>query len=77
MEKKRYLLIEEKNGERQTVYGIAIMVEASANTAIEINRVSDITCNKGALEELIRCCNSLELSQIHLDEVIEDFLLNV
>lgn len=76
MKKKYYALIEEVNREQQIVYGIVILEEKSPNNAIELSRFSNVTCDKDALETLIRSCNSLELSTIHLNEVIEDFLLN-
>ena len=76
MKKKYYVLVEETNQEQQTVYGVAIFEKKSQNNAIELSRVSNITCDKSALEALVCCCNSLNLSPIHLDEVIEDFLLN-
>ena len=36
--------------------------------------IKDITTNKEALKSLIEKCNRLELSEIHIYDVIEDFL---
>ena len=75
MKKIRYGLIEEKHGDGRTVYGIAVLIDDFQNGKIEMNRIGDITCNREALEALVGDCNSLHLSPIHLNEVIEDFLL--
>ncbi|MBQ9805396.1 MAG: hypothetical protein IJW49_02650 [Clostridia bacterium] len=75
MKKTRYILIEETNGE-QPVYGLAILKEDLSKNATELYRVGNITCNKADMEALVLRCNFLGLSPIHLDEVIDDFLLN-
>ena len=75
MKKMRYILIEKSNRVQPT-YGMALLEETLPNTVIELYRVENITCNKGEMEALIYYCNFLGLSPIHLDEVIEDFLLN-
>lgn len=38
--------------------------------------IKDISTDKQRIEALIELCNSLELSPIHLDDVIEDFLVD-
>ena len=76
MNKKWYTVVEQTNEELQAVYGIAIFEEDQNAIVSELDRIDNVTCNKIALEQLVCRCNSLNLSPIHLDEVIEDFLLD-
>lgn len=39
--------------------------------------LEDIACHNEELAELIRLCNTLSLSPIHLSDVVEDFLLTL
>lgn len=55
---------------RYTAYGIAVSDEEGKT----LRKVHDITCDRAALEELVRLCNELSLSLCHLDDVIEDLL---
>lgn len=56
-------------------YGIAAYADADEDgTATIVASVRDITANRQALAELVSLCNSLELSTIHLMDVVEDFL---
>ena len=56
-------------------YGIVAYANAEEdNTATIVASVHDVTSDKKALSELVALCNRLELSLIHLDDVIEDFL---
>ena len=64
--------IYELQGEHRVSYGIAVY--DAENTATVLDHISDITEDYERLSELIRTCNSLELSPIHLNEVVEDFL---
>ena len=54
-------------------YGIAI-VEHLEPVATITRTVSNLSCNRLAVMKLVNLCNHLELSPIHLDDVIEDFL---
>ncbi len=69
-----YEMIEEINGlgdSRRISYGIA----AYAGTeTVMVSSIHDITSDKQKLADLIGKCNRLELSLIHLADVIEDFL---
>lgn len=59
----------------RTSYGIAAYAYANQDgTATIVASVHDITANKEALLELVSMCNRLELSTIHLNDVVEDFL---
>lgn len=60
---------------RRTSYGIAVYDNAEEDgTATILEAVHDITSDKQSLSELVDLCNRLELSTIHLYDVIEDFL---
>lgn len=61
-----------KRSERIT-YGIAAYAEDKQTC---ITKLHDITSDKKALAELVSLCNRLQLSPIHLHDVIEDFLTN-
>ena len=59
----------------RTSYGIAAYADSEADgTATIVASVHDVTDNKQALVELVSLCNRLELSTIHLMDVVEDFL---
>ena len=56
-------------------YGIAAYADAEEDgTATIVAFAHDVTSNKQALAELVSLCNRLELSAIHLNDVVEDFL---
>lgn len=61
-----------KRSERIT-YGIAAYAEDKQTC---ITKLHDITSDKNALAELVSLCNRLQLSPIHLHDVVEDFLAN-
>ena len=71
MTEDRYLY----NGEMRTAYGIAIETGTETDIAMDdISSVEDITADRQRLAELVRLCNLMQLSPIHLEEVIMDFL---
>lgn len=56
-------------------YGLAAYAPAEPNdTATVICAVHDITADRCALDALMQKCNELELSPIHLFDVVEDFI---
>ena len=56
-------------------YGIAAYADAEEEgTATIVASVHDVTTDKQALDELVSLCNRLELSTVHLMDVVEDFL---
>ena len=56
-------------------YGIAAYADSAEDgTATVVASVHDVTSNKQALDELVSLCNRLELSTVHLMDVVEDFL---
>ena len=57
-------------------YGIAY-VECNENATIVIETISDITSDKESIEKLVNLCNELQLSVIQLQDVVEDYLLQV
>ena len=73
MSKITYVLMEDRycNGMRpKAFYGIQI---CDASDKI-VATVWDISADRERLSELVQKCNLLELSPIHLYDVIEDFL---
>ena len=61
-----------KRSER-IAYGIAVYAEGVPTC---VARLHDVTSDKNALTELVLLCNRLQLSPIHLHDVVEDFLTN-
>ena len=56
-------------------YGIAAYANSEEDgTSTIVASIHDITANEQAILELVQQCNRLELSTIHLNDVIEDFL---
>jgi len=59
----------------RTSYGIVAYMDSEENgTATIVSSVRDVTDDKQAITELVLLCNYLELSAIHLNDVVEDFL---
>ena len=58
-------------------YGVVAYANADEDgTAAIVASVHDITADKLALTKLVSLCNRLELSLIHLNDAMEDFLAN-
>lgn len=74
-----YGIVEEKYtvGEVNRIsYGIAGYANVSERDIADVVVcVHDVTSDKERLSELVLKCNELGLSQIHLRDVVEDFLL--
>lgn len=65
------------SGNIRKAYGIAAYFNYQDDgTATILASVNDITSEREKLEELVQICNRSELSLIHLNDVIEDFLAN-
>ena len=75
-----YGLVEEHyclNGGKRTSYGIAAYSNAEEDgTLTVVASVHDVTSVRSDLVELIEKCNDLELSLVHLEDAIDDFLAN-
>ena len=73
-----YAVAEEKYAfgeEKRTSYGIVAYANAEQNgTATIVASIRDITSDKNHLKKLVDDCNRLELSTVHLHDVVEDFL---
>ena len=72
----KYILCKEtyQAGSNERIsYGIAAY-EQDTDTCIA--RLHDVTSDKAALARLIFLCNRLQLSPVHLYDVVEDFLAN-
>ena len=74
-----YALIEEKyifGGDSRISYGIAAYSNAEVDgSATIVVSVHDITSDKEKLSKLVKDCNDLHLSSVHLYDVVEDFLV--
>ena len=60
------------NGLAQVTYGIS--AEDTSSRGLPIVCIQDITSDKNSLEHLVDLCNRKNLSLIHLNDVVEDFL---
>lgn len=59
----------------RTSYGIAAYSGAELDgTTTVLLHISDITCDASKITELVELCNRLELSPIHIYDVVDDFL---
>lgn len=58
-------------GQAHTGFGI-IITSTTANEVI--SQIDDITSSKYELCTLVQLCNDLSLDQIHIYDVVEDFL---
>lgn len=76
--KTRYQIIEDEvllHGHRQASYGIAVYVDAEENGAYTLlTAIHDVSSDGARLWDLVQSCNRLELSALHLNDVVEDFL---
>ncbi len=60
-----------------TVYGIAAFSGAGSHSPeAAITSIPDVTTDQSKLLELVRLCNLEQLCPIHLEEIVEDFLLD-
>lgn len=58
-------------------YGIDVYVSTKLNcTAVTVASVKDVTSDKTRLDALVQKCNDLQLSLVHLYDVLEDFIAN-
>lgn len=72
--KVTYGIVEETYNYKEEVrvsYGIAAFADATTIIA----SCQDITSDKQKLQDLINLCNELDLSPIHLNDVVQDFLV--
>lgn len=73
-----YAVAEERytfGDETRTSYGIVAYSNADQDGSKTIvASVRDITSDKDRLSKLVNDCNDLELSTVHLNDVVEDFL---
>ena len=68
---------EPMDGKTYTSYGIAAYAQAELNApAMVIASINNITTDRKKLMELVQNCNLQKLSLIHLDDVVEDFLID-
>ena len=74
-----YAVSEERytfGNETRISYGIVAYSNADQDGSKTIvASVRDVTSDKTSLTKLVNDCNRLELSTLHLNDVVEDFLL--
>ena len=74
-----YAVSEERytfGNETRTSYGIVAYSNANQDGSKTIvASVRDVTSDKAGLIKLVNDCNRLDLSTVHLNDVVEDFLL--
>lgn len=74
MTEERYFL----GTDSRISYGIVAYADADEDgTATIVASVHDVTADKEALTKLASLCNRLGLSLIHLNDVLEDFLVGL
>ena len=75
-----YAVSEERytaEGETRISYGIVAYANAMQDGSKTIvASVHDVTSDKARLLMLVNDCNRLRLSTVHLNDVVEDFLIN-
>lgn len=55
-------------------YGIvAYSMSDEENTSTVIASVHDLTSDKNSIEKLVLLCNCLQVSTVHLNDVVEDY----
>ena len=69
MNNVKYSIVENSNS---FTFGIAACDTSSPQNVIAY--INDITCDRLSLERLVDLCNRENLSLIHLNDVIDDFL---
>ena len=78
--KSTYEIIEEcrcLDGLEYKCYGIAVYIKSDVDGFhTVIQTIGDITTDRDRLSMLVDQCNLLELSPLHLNDVIEDYLAN-
>ena len=74
-----YAVSEEKytfGEETRISYGIVAYSNADQDGSKTIvASIRDVTDNKAGLAELVKDCNRLGLSTVHLEDIVEDFLV--
>lgn len=60
--------------ERKNIISYGIAVFSNKDTQNPILVIEDITTDRKALDEFVKKCNDLELSILHIHDVIEDFI---
>lgn len=60
--------------EKRTTYGIAVYANSATDgSATVLISISDISADRALIEELVNRCNRLQLSPLHLKDIISDF----
>ena len=63
-------IVHDEEEQAHTVYGIDLLVDGKVTRS-----VPDVFFEAKKADEFVHLCNTLELSPLHLDDVVEDALL--
>ncbi len=59
----------------RTAFGVSAYEDSESNESdYPLETVSDVTSDEKTIIELVDNCNKLGLSELHLNDIIEDFL---
>jgi len=76
MKTAQYILIESSywiNGIRYSTYGIA-QADLSEGYAVIVKAIPDLSQDKERVQHLAKVCTELQLSPVHLTDIVNDFL---
>lgn len=68
-----YKLNEEVGSGERVTYGIEVFEETELGNKMAIV-ISDISFNREAVQTVVELCNRLELSPVHIYDVVDDYL---
>ncbi|MBQ8397848.1 MAG: hypothetical protein IJX53_06600 [Clostridia bacterium] len=74
-----YIVVREEyidDANPRTTFGIAAVKEYDGCPII-MQTISDVCQKYAPLQQLVRCCNELELELIHLHDVVEDLIVKL
>ena len=75
----KYKIVKEEclqEGVLHKFYGVvAYQKDTTSKKKKAITSVMNISCDKGNLKKLVKRCNKYKLELVHLNDVIEDFLV--
>ncbi len=58
----------------RTTYGIAVMTETEEGVEFPVRAMHDCSSDLQVVTEFVALCNRLQLSPVHLDDAVDDFL---
>lgn len=64
------LMEEEKTGEDRTYISYGIITKSGGS----VRQIADLSLERGKIERLVELINTHALSELHIDDIVEDFL---